>query len=143
MHLDIVTPEKNIYSDDITSLTVPTTTGEITLLPGHISLLTQVTPGELVIKTEKETKYMGITGGFLEMNNNAINILADFAVPSEHIAAEKALEAQKRAEELKKRMSENISEQDMAIAAGELRRSLMELHVATRRRHRDRIMPNS
>ena len=45
--------------------------------------------------------------------------------------------------ELKKRMSENLNEQDMAIAAGELRRSLMELQVATRRRHRDRIVPTS
>ena len=143
MHLDIVTPEKNIFSEDITSLTAPTTSGEITILPGHINLLTQIVPGELIIKTEKSTKYMGITGGFLEVNNNEITLLADFAVSSEHIAVEKALEAQKRAEELKKRMSENISDQDMAVAAGELRRSLMELHVAQRRRHRDRIRPMS
>lgn len=138
MHLDIVTPEKNIFSGDIQSLTVPTTTGEITILPEHINLLTQIAPGELTIK-EKKTHYMGITGGFLEMNNNAITILADFAVPSEEIAVQKAIEAEKRAEELKKKMGENLSQQDMAIAAGELRRSLMELHVAQRRRHRDRI----
>jgi F-type H+-transporting ATPase subunit epsilon len=142
MHLDIVTPEKNIYSDEINALTVPTTTGEITILPGHINLLTQIAPGELVIK-DKKTVYMGITGGFLEINNNTITILADFAVESEKIAVEKAIEAQKRADELRTRMTENLSQQDMAIASGELRRSLMELHVAQRRRHRDRIVPNS
>lgn len=136
MKLDIVTPEKNIYSGEILSLTAPTKTGEITILPEHINLLTQLVPGELVIKTDKATQYLGIAGGFLEIKSDNITILADFAVPSEDIAVEKAIEAQKRAEELKKRMSENLSDQDMAIAAGELRRSLMELHVANRRRRR-------
>lgn len=142
MQLDIVTPEKNIFSGEINSLTVPTTTGEITILPGHINLLTEIAPGELIIRNKK-THYMGISGGFLEVRNNKITILADFAVSSEEIAVKQAVEAEKRATELRKRMSENLSEQDMAIAAGELRRSLMELQVATRRRHRDRIVPTS
>jgi F-type H+-transporting ATPase subunit epsilon len=136
MHLSIVTPQKAIYDGDISSLTAPTATGEITILPEHINLLTQLVPGELTIKSDKTTQYMGITGGFLELNNDSITILADFAVPSEHVAVEKVIEAQQRAEELKKRMQENLSEEDMAIAAGELRRSLMELHVAQRKRHR-------
>jgi F-type H+-transporting ATPase subunit epsilon len=136
MHLSIVTPQKAIYDGDISSLSAPTTTGEVTILPEHINLLTQLVPGELTIKSDKTTQYMGITGGFLEMNNDKITILADFAVASEHIAVEKAIEAQQRAEELKKRMQENLSEEDLAIAAGELRRSLMELHVAQRKRRR-------
>jgi F-type H+-transporting ATPase subunit epsilon len=136
MHLSIVTPQKAIYDGDISSLTAPTATGEITILPEHINLLTQLVPGELTIKSEKATQYMGITGGFLEMNNDKITILADFAVVSDAIAVEKAIEAQKRADELKKKMTENLSEEDMAIAAGELRRSLMELHVAQRKRRR-------
>ncbi len=143
MHLSIVTPEKNIYDGEIESLTVPTTTGEITILPHHVNVVTQVEPGEATIKTGKKTEYVGLTGGFLQMHNNAITILSDYAVPSESIAIQKAMEAQKRAEELKKRMNENISEQDLAIAAGELRRSLMEIHVTNRRRHRDRMMSNA
>lgn len=142
MQLDIVTPEKNVYSGTITSLSVPTTTGEITILPGHINLLTEIAPGELVIK-DKKTQYMGITGGFLEINNNTITILADFAVASEEIAVKQAIEAEKRAGELRKKMGENISQQDLAIAAGELRRSLMVMNVAIKRRHRDRIVPTS
>ncbi|MBP9719078.1 MAG: ATP synthase F1 subunit epsilon [Candidatus Levybacteria bacterium] len=137
MQLSIVTPEKNVWEGTITALTVPTTSGEITILPHHASLVTQIEPGEATIKTDKKTEYFGVTGGFLELHNNHITILADYAVESETIAAEKALEAQKRADELKKKMSESISEQDLAIAAGELRRSLMELHVANRRRRRN------
>ncbi len=142
MHLTVVTPEKNIFEGHITSLTAPTASGEITILPEHINILTQLVPGELILHTEKKPVYLAITGGFLEMNKDTITILADYAVSSESIAVEKAMAAQKRAEELKKKMGENISQQDMAIAAGELRRSLMELHVATRRRHRDRIGNN-
>lgn len=137
MKLSIVTPEKAIFEGDIESLTIPTPTGEITILPHHINLVTQVEPGEAIIKTDKKTEYLGVTGGFLEMHDNHITILADYAVASEEIAVEKVLEAQKRAEELKKRVNENISEQDMAIANSELRRSLMEIHVANRRRRRN------
>lgn len=136
MKLDIVTPEKTIFQGDITSLMVPTTSGEITVLPHHINLLTELIPGEVVIKDDRKTHYLGVTGGFLEITNNTATILADYAVASDEIAAEKAVEAQEKAEELKKRIKENISEQDLAIASGELRRSLMELHVSTRRRRR-------
>lgn len=137
MQLSIFTPEKNIWQGDIASLTVPTTSGEITILPHHVNLVTEIEPGEATINTGKKTEYIGVTGGFLEISNNNITILSDYAVSSEDVAVEKAMEAQKRAEELKKRMNENISEQDLAIAAGELRRSLMELHVANRRRRRN------
>lgn len=136
MHLDIITPEKTIYSGEITSLTVPTATGEITVLPHHMNLLTTIVPGEVIIREGNKIQYLGVTGGFLEIANNKVTLLSDFAVRSEDVAVEKAMEAQKRAEELKKKMAENISEQDLAIAAGELRRSLMELHVANRRRRR-------
>lgn len=136
MHLDIITPEKTIYSAEFDSLTVPTATGEITVLPHHMNLLTTVVPGEVIIIHDKKIQYLGVTGGFLEIANNKATLLSDFAVRSEDVAVEKAMEAQKRAEELKKKMAENISEQDLAIAAGELRRSLMELHVANRRRRR-------
>jgi len=137
MHLDIVTPEKTIFQGEFTSLTIPTTSGEITILPHHINVLTEIEPGEIVIKDDKKTHYLGVTGGFLEIADNKATILADYAVVSDEIAVEQATKAQQRAEELKKRMNENISEQDLAIAAGELRRSLMELHVASRRRRRN------
>lgn len=137
MYLSVITPEKKLHESEIDEVIVPTITGEITILPHHINLFTEIAPGELVIKHSGKTSYLGVSGGFLEVANNKVNVLADYAVESESIAVEKAMEAQKRAEELKKKMAENISEQDLAIAAGELRRSLMELHVANRRRRRN------
>lgn len=140
MHLDIVTPEKNIFQGEVTSLTVPTESGEITILPDHVNLLTSIVPGEAVIKDDKKTHYIGVTGGFIEVNNNKVTLLSDFALASEDVAIEKVMEAEKRAEELKKKMQENISQEDLAIAGSELRRSLMQIHVTNRRRHRDRIV---
>lgn len=140
MHLSIITPQEKIFEGEITSLSVQTPQGEITILPHHINIVTEVTPGELVIKKHNKTDYIGVAGGFLEMANNTITILADYAVASEKIAASKAIEAQKRADELKKRAEEQLSQKDLAIIQSDLRKSLMELQVATRRRHRERTI---
>lgn len=138
MHLDIVTPEKNVWSEEISSIIVPTTSGYITVLPHHVNLLTQIAPGEIIIHQGAKQEYLGVTGGFLEVANNKVTILADFAVRSEEIEVQKAIDAQKRAEEVLKQKDEGISEQDLAIARSELARSVMQLHVANRRKHRSR-----
>ncbi len=143
MHLDIITPEKNIFSDDISSLTVPTTNGYISILPHHVNLLTQVVHGEITVKRNHKEEFLAITGGFLEVADNKITILADYAVRSEHIEVEKAIEARKRAEELLKQAKENVSERDMAQAEAELRRSLLEINIAQRRRRKPVNAPHS
>ncbi|MBU4016597.1 hypothetical protein KKF69_03915 [Patescibacteria group bacterium] len=65
---------------------------------------------------------------------NKVTILADYAVQSEEIEVEKALEAKKRAEDILKKTKEKVSDRDFALAQAELRRAVMELHVANRRR---------
>lgn len=137
MHLSVVTPEKVILEEDIDQLTVPTPQGHITILPHHINLLTKVEQGEMLVKKGKEQHYLALTGGFLEVKNNRITILADFAVRSEAIEAEKVLEAQKKAEERLKKAQEQVSERDIAAAQAELRRSILQLHIANRRKRRN------
>ncbi len=143
MHLDIITPEKTLWSAEIQSLTVPTTNGQLTILPRHINLITQLAPGEAIVRHGNKEGYLGITGGFLEIAANKITILADYAVRSEDIEVEKAMAAQKRAEDLLKKQEEGISERDLSLARSELARSLMELHVAQRRKHRARNIQGS
>jgi F-type H+-transporting ATPase subunit epsilon len=75
-----------------------------------------------------------VTGGFLQITNDKISLLADYAVRSEDINAQKALEAQRQAEEILKKKKEGISEQDFAIAQNDLRRAVLELKVANKRR---------
>ncbi|MBI2189967.1 MAG: ATP synthase F1 subunit epsilon, partial [Candidatus Levybacteria bacterium] len=114
MILEIVTPEKIVLSEEIDQLTAPTTTGEITVLPKHVGLLTKIISGELTIKKGAKTEFFAITGGFLEVEKDKITILADYAVRSEEIEVAKAIEAQKQAEKLMKDAKEKASEKDFA-----------------------------
>lgn len=134
MHLEIITPEKVIYDGEVDEVIAPTVNGQIAILPHHVSLLTQINPEELIIKSKGKELYLAITGGFLQVQNDKITILSDYAVREEHIEVEKALEAQKRAEEILKKKREHISEEDFSLAQGELARSLLELKVVKRRR---------
>lgn len=136
MHLDVITPTKKIFSDEVDEVIVNTATGQIAILPHHVDLLTKIVPGEMIIKHKNQEQYLAVTGGFLELSNNRMTILADYAVRSEDIEVEKVIEAQKRAEVLLKKKEEGISERDMAVAENDIRRSVLELKVAERRKHR-------
>lgn len=134
MHLDVITPVNKLLSLDVEEIIAPTVQGQITVLPNHISLFTKLAPGELIVKSKNQTSYLAVTGGFLEIHNNQVNLLADYAVRSEEIDTQKAIEAQKRAEEVLKRRGEQVSEKDLAMAQSELRRSILELDIANRRK---------
>ncbi len=136
MQLNIITPEKQVLSEDVNEVVAPTPNGEIAILPHHVNLVTKVQPGEMTVKTRNKTSYLAITGGFLEVNNNIITVLADYAVKAEEIEVEKAVEARKRAEEILKKTKENISEKDFAVAQADLRKAVLELHVANRHKKR-------
>lgn len=133
LQLEIITPEKPVYSDAVDAVVIPTTAGEITVLPNHIPLVSQILGGEMIIKKQGKTEHFAITGGFLEVSNNKVTILADYAVRSEEIEIAKAEEAKKRAENV---LSEKTGKQDFAEAEASLRKSLLELRVATKRKHR-------
>jgi len=136
MQLVIITPEKIIYDGEVEEILVNTADGEIGILPHHMDLFTKIMPGELVLKVNKKSQFLGIAGGFLEVNSNKVTILADYAVRAEDIEVEKAVEAKKRAEEALKKKKEGMSERDFAAAQADFRKAIMELKVADKRRHR-------
>lgn len=136
MHLDVVTPEKTLYSGEVKEVVADTADGQIGVLPHHINLVSKLLPGELVVKGEKKTEYFGIVGGFIQVANNVVTVLADYAVRSEDIEVQRALDAQKRAEEILRQKKEGISEKDFATAHAELAKALMEIKVA-RRHHKN------
>lgn len=138
MQLELVTPEKVVFSEEVDLVTVATTTGEITILPKHANLLTKLEPGEMTVKSKGKEQFVAVTGGFLEVANDKITILADYAVRSQDIEVAKAMEAQKRAEETLKQRQEQISERDLALAQADMRKAILELKVV-RRRHRSSI----
>lgn len=96
----IATPEKVIYEDEIFQVSIPTTSGEITVLPNHIPLVSVLQAGELKIKDKDGDHPLAVAGGFVEVrDNNELVILADNAERAEEIDLERAEEARKRAED--------------------------------------------
>lgn len=131
--LEIITPEKVVYKDEVQEVIVPTENGEIAILPKHINLLTKIEPGELIIKKGTTQQYLAITGGFLEVSNNKISILAEYAVKAQDIEVARAMEAKKRAEKI---MSEKNTDNELRIAQAEMIKAILELRVATRHKKR-------
>ncbi len=134
LHLTIVTQEKELLSEEVDSITAMTTTGEVTILPGHIPLMTKLSDTEFVYRNKGQVKSLAITGGFLNVEpNNTIIVLADAAVRSEDINEAKAEEARKKAYEAMQ--NEKLSNTEMKIIEGSLRRAILELKVANRRKN--------
>lgn len=139
MHLEIVTPEKVVSTEEIEKLTVPTSEGEITILPGHMALVTRIGDGEIAITTKNKTSYLAVSGGFLQIADDKISLLADFAIRSEEINTQKVLEAKKRAEERLTKRNENMSQRDFELAQAEMRKAILELKVSGKRRRSSSI----
>lgn len=97
--LEIVTPEARVYTDTIDSVVLPTTTGEIGILPGHIPLLTQIESGELRVTKNGQTQYLAVGGGFVEIEADRIHVLAEHAITEETIDESAVEAAMKRAEQ--------------------------------------------
>jgi F-type H+-transporting ATPase subunit epsilon len=134
LNLKIITPEKKVFEDqEIKSASFPTTMGEITILPGHIPLVTKLVAGEITIRTGQKEYLLVTTEGLLKLDKEGnIVVLSDYAIRSDEIEVAKVQEAKRRAEEA---MKEKISERDFVIAEAELRRTLLELKVSQKRKN--------
>ena len=131
--LEIVTPEARVYSDTIDTVVIPTSEGEIGILPGHIPLLTQVEHGELRVTKGNETKWLAVSGGFAEVEGDRVHILAEHAITEEKIDESAVEAAMKRAEaELKE--AKHMDPQQYEHLQGLVRYSGVQLAVKRRRR---------
>jgi F-type H+-transporting ATPase subunit epsilon len=97
--LEIVTPEARVYSDTIDTVVIPTTSGEVGILPGHIPLLTQIEHGELRVTKNGATQWLAVSGGFAEIEGDRVHVLAEHAITEEKIDEHAVEAALKRAEE--------------------------------------------
>lgn len=134
LNLKIATPEKEILNETgIDSITLPTTAGEITILPEHIPLISGLSSGEITYKKDNQKFYLAVTQGFLRLDKEGnLLLLADYAVRSEDVVVEEAEAAKKRAETV---MKERPSEEDMVLAEAELRKALLDIKISQRKRN--------
>lgn len=131
LHLEIVTAERLVLSDDVDQVNAPTKDGRVGILPRHMPLLTVLTEGELsIVKAGQRTEF-AVYGGFMEVLPDRVTILADACDRSDEIDLERAEEARKRAEE---RIAQRKSDQEMALAEADLRRALLQIKMAKARR---------
>jgi F-type H+-transporting ATPase subunit epsilon len=134
LRLEIVTAEHSVFSGDVDMVIAPGIEGELGILPRHAPLMTALQAGELRVKRSNEEFSLCISGGFLEVRPDRIIILADTCERAEEIDVSRAEEAKLRAE---KRLKEVYKpEVDSARAEASLRKAMLRLKVAERRRKR-------
>ncbi len=126
--LEIVTPEKTVYSGDVNHVQAPGSEGSFGVLTGHVPFLTSLQIGILTFDEEGGAKRkMAISGGFAQVAANGVTVLAETAESEERIDVERARAALERAEERLKNATENI---DGVRAHAALTRAINRLKVS-------------
>jgi F-type H+-transporting ATPase subunit epsilon len=133
--LEIVTPEKLAFSEEVDAVTVPGVEGELGILPHHAPLLTTLGIGELKIRRGGNEEFFAIVGGFLQVRPDRVVVMAETADMASEIDVQRAEEARREAE---RALQEGFSEPaDLARARAALQQALLKIQVAERRRHRE------
>lgn len=126
--LEIITPEKVVYSADVEHVKAPGKNGYFGVKVNHIPFLTLLKIGELTVNSEKKNKLFAISGGIVEVADNKMTILAETAEAAMDIDIDRAKRSQERAE---KRLQEQQSETNQTRARASLMRAINRIHVAT------------
>jgi len=131
LKLEIVTPMGTVYSDNVEMITLPGVTGQIGVYPQHVPLITQMVPGEMIVRKDGSDQFIATGEGLIEVTAHRVAILTDLAIPADRIDEAKAEEARQRAEA---RLREKLSAEEVAAVNASLARSLAQLRVKRRRR---------
>lgn len=132
LKLQIVTPEGMVYDEDVELVGLRGVDGQIGILPNHVRLMTQMLPGEMMVRKNGNDEFLAVGEGLVEVTGDRVSIATDMAIAAASIDEAKAEEARQRAAA---RLSEKISDEEVASVNASLARSLAQLHVK-RRRHR-------
>lgn len=130
IRLEIVTPEIMVYSEDVDMVTLPGIEGQLGVLPQHTRLMTQMVPGEMIVRKDGEDHFLAVGEGLVEITNERVSIATNMAVAVENIDEAAAEEARQRAAA---RLREKLSSEEQVSVQATLARSLAQLKV--KRRH--------
>ena len=141
MTLEIITAERQVYSDEVDMVIAPGIDGQLGILPMHAPLMTILKPGELTIKKSgEEDLHVAVSGGFMEVLGNRVSVLADACERSDEIDEERALEAIQRAQD---RLANRGSDMELEGAMRSLQRAQVRVNLVRRRRPRGGQAPPS
>jgi len=140
LHVEVVTAERDLYSGEATLVSAPGSEGRLGILPRHAAMLALLKEGELRIELNDAEEPLFISGGFLEVSDNRVIVLADTAERAEEIDEARAQEARRRAEDS---LAQGASDENRAELQAALGRAIQRLHVSevVRRSGRRRIQP--
>jgi F-type H+-transporting ATPase subunit epsilon len=134
MMLEIITAERQVYSDEVDMVVAPGIDGQLGILPRHAPLMTILKAGELTVRKEgEEDMYVAVSGGFMEVLGNRVSILADACERSDEIDEERAQQAVQRAQE---RLANRGDDMELEREMASLRRAQVRVNLVRRRRPR-------
>jgi F-type H+-transporting ATPase subunit epsilon len=131
LKLEIVTPEAIVYSEDVDMVTLQGIEGQMGIFPDHLRLMTQLVPGEMIVRKDGRDDLLAVGEGMVEITGDRVAIVTDMAVRAENIDEAKVEEARQRAAA---RLREKISSEEVATINASLARSLAQLRVKRRQR---------
>ena len=133
MMLEIITAERQVYSDEVDMVIAPGVDGQLGILPKHAPLMTMLKPGELTVRKNGEDIYVAVSGGFMEVLGNRVSVLADACERSDEIDEERAQQAMQRAQE---RLASQGSDMESRMALAAFQRAQVRINLVRRRRPR-------
>src|ERR1700746_1220337 len=111
LRLEIVTPDATVYSSDVDLVTLQGAEGQLTILPQHVRLMTQLMPGELIVRRGSRDEFLAVGEGLVAITGDRVSILTDMAIAAESIDEARAEEARQRAAA---RLHEKLSSEEVA-----------------------------
>ncbi|MBI2117457.1 ATP synthase F1 subunit epsilon [Candidatus Peregrinibacteria bacterium] len=132
LHLEIITPDRTVFEDEVDLVSLPTPQGEITVLPHHIPLLSILAPGSILLRWKGEEQLFAVSRGVIEVDGTNVRVLADTADRAAELEEEAIRQAKEKAEQLLK--EKRADAEEFAEASAMLERELARLKVV--RRHR-------
>ena len=127
LSLEIVTPDKPIFNEEIESVTIPGTMGSFQILKNHAPLISTFDVGVITVKSGKEPAYFSTSGGTVEVNDNKVLLLADSIEQVDQIDIDRAEKAKERAEARLKSKHEKDMDEERTAAA--LKRAINRISV--------------
>jgi len=129
LQLEVVTPERRVLAEAVNSVTVPGRAGEMQILPGHAALIAELKTGVLTYNHAGANSQLHVSGGFIEVSNDRVSVLAEIAERPDEIDAARARLAREHTE--KQLSSWSGSEEDFEKARAKLERSMVRIQLAS------------
>ncbi len=132
MTFSLISQDKVVAESEVDELLIPTTSGQIGVLPGHVDLVTEIQTGEIIAKKDQHTDYFAVFGGVAEIHGKEVTVLADRAEHAADIDLAAAEAAKRQAEELVKNASNHV---ELSQASALLERNVNRIKIAQIRHH--------